>query len=65
MHKMVKTYNIYICYYESESKIWFKTTMSTVNSLYIFWNLDVTFTLCQAYSHGGIVPKFVCASQTF
>ena len=49
---MVKTYNV--CYYESESKICSKITISTVNSLHIWWNLDVTLTLCQARSHGGI-----------
>jgi len=32
----------------------FKTVNSAVNSLHICWNLDVTFTLCQARSHGGI-----------
>jgi len=37
MHKMLKTYNT--CCYESESKICFKTTISTVNSLHICWNL--------------------------
>jgi len=43
MHKTVKTYNM--CYYEAESKIY---------SLYICWSIDVTFTLCQARSHGSI-----------
>jgi len=41
-------------YYESQSKICSKTTISTVNSPHICWNLDVTFTLCQPRSHGGI-----------
>jgi len=40
--------------YESESKLCSKTTISMFNSLHICWNLDVTFTLCQARSHGGI-----------
>jgi len=50
-----------MCCYESESKLCSKITIFTVNSLHICWNLDVTFTLCQAQSHGGIkgsVPKF-------
>jgi len=53
-------------HYEAESKICSKTTISTVNSLHICWNLDVTFTLSQARSHGvfrGSVPKFFCAPQ--
>jgi len=32
-----------MCYYESESKICSETTISTVNSLHISWNLDVTY----------------------
>ena len=52
MHKMVKNYNT--CYYEFEPKICSENIISTVNSLHIFWNLDVTFILCQARSHGGI-----------
>ena len=43
-----------MCYYEFESKICSETTIFTVNSLHICWNLYVTFTLCQARSHGGI-----------
>jgi len=34
MYKMVKTYDM--CYYEAESKICFKTTISTVNRPTIF-----------------------------
>jgi len=30
-----------MCYYELESKIYFKTTISTVKSLHICWNLEV------------------------
>jgi len=54
--------------YESESKLCSKTTISMFNSLYICWNLDVTFTLCQARSHGSIqgkCPKFFCAQKIF
>jgi len=47
----------------------FKTTISTVNSLDICWNLEETFTLCQARNHGEhsravppnfIVPRKIC-----
>jgi len=41
MYKTVKAY--FICYYES--KICFETTVFTVNSLYVGWNLDATFIL--------------------
>ena len=61
-----------MCYFEL--KIRSETTISTVNSrsLYICWNLDVTFTLCQVRSHGDIqgqCPKFfgprkVCFKHT-
>jgi len=47
-----------MCYYESESKICSKTNISTVNSLHICWNLNVTFTLCQAYSHVSYKSAF-------
>jgi len=56
-----------MCHYESESKICSATTISTISSLHICWNLHVTFTLCQARSHGafkGSVPKFCCAQKT-
>jgi len=43
-----------MCCYEYESKICSKTTIATVNSLHIGWNLDVIYTSCQACSHGGI-----------
>jgi len=46
-----------MCYYESESKICSRT-ISTVNGLHICWNLDVSFTLCLACSHGGIQAQF-------
>jgi len=55
-----------MCYYGSESKIFSKTTISTVTSLHICWNLDVTVTLLQARSHEGIqgnVPEFYCLPQ--
>jgi len=43
-----------MCYYESESKLCSKTTISTVNSLHTCWNLDVAFPLFHTNSHGGI-----------
>jgi len=52
-----------MCCYESESKMCFKTTISTVNSLHIFWILDATFTLSWACKHGwhseAVSPNFV------
>jgi len=52
MHKMVKTYDL--CVMNLNQNYVLKTTISMFNSLHICWNLDVTFTLCQARSHGGI-----------
>ena len=40
MHTTVKSFNV--CYYESESNIC--SIISAVNTLHIWWNLDVTFT---------------------
>jgi len=48
-----------MCYYESESKMFCETTI-TINNQHICWNyLDVTFTLCQARSHGNIQGRAV------
>jgi len=43
-----------MCFYESESKICYKTNISTVQSLHTCWNLGVTSTLCYACSHRSI-----------
>jgi len=42
-------------YYQSESKIRFKTTISTVNRLHICWNFK-SFTLIQAVAVGHSGP---------
>jgi len=50
-----------MCYYESESKMCSKTTISTVNNLHICWNLDVTSLYYRPVAIGafwGSVPNF-------
>jgi len=57
-----------MCYYKLEPKICSETTISTVNSLHICWNLDVTFILCQVHSHGDIqgqCPKFFVPRKVY
>jgi len=54
-------------YYESESRIFSKPTISTVNSLHICWNLDATFIYVRPVAMGafrGSVPKFSCAQNS-
>jgi len=70
---MGKTYNIYMCYYESESKTCSKITTSTVNNLHIYWILDVTLLCSRPISLGAfrgsvpnffMPPKFCCAQKS-
>jgi len=57
-----------MCYYKFESKICSKTTISTVNSLHICWNLNVTLPLyVRPVTMGafrGSVPKFLLCPET-
>jgi len=59
-----------MCYYESESKICPETTISTVNNLHIFRNLDVTLLYSRPIAMGTfrssvpnsfVPPKFCFA----
>ena len=55
-----------MCYYESESKICSETTISTVNSLHICWNLDVTY-FVPSLAMGAFrssAPKVCCAQKS-
>jgi len=57
---------IYMCYYESESKICSETTISTVSSLHIFWNLDAPLLYSRPTAMGtfrGSVPNFFAAPK--
>jgi len=59
MHEMVKSYNISVIMNLNQKyviKLLFLhlSTISTVNNLHICWNLNVTYTLFQARSHGDI-----------